>query len=51
MEAARIWAEIKNSLECATLRDSIEVLEPRIAVIMVGVLKDLEKRLAKRANG
>ena len=51
VEAARIWAEIKNSLECATLRDSIEVLEPRIAVIMVGVLKDLEKRLAKRANG
>ncbi len=50
VEAARIWAEIKNSLECATLRDSIEVLEPRIAVIMVGVLKDLEKRLAKRAN-
>ncbi len=50
VEAARIWAEIKNSLECATLRDSIDVLEPRIAVIMVGVLKDLEKRLAKRAN-
>lgn len=50
-EAAQYWAEIKNDLECSVLRDSIEHLEPRIALIMVGVLKDLEKRLAKRANG
>lgn len=48
--AARMWAELKNNLECAALRDSIDHLEPRIANIMVSVLKDLEKRLAKRAN-
>lgn len=50
VESARIWAELKNNLECATLRDSVAFLEPRIAGIMVGVLKDLEKLLTKRAN-
>ena len=49
-ESARIWAEIKNSLENPSIRDSIKTLEPRIAGIMVQVLNRLEKMLDDRAR-